>query len=185
MIRRGGEFRLTVLNPGGRDRARSFSDGVASPNDGGHAPVNFHGYAACTRGVFHRETKAAVAEGLPVLLLLRGDFRATRDALRELRRARLTTAVSFKETGLHQIARQLSDPKRAALFREIVDTADGFLGATSEAVVFADGGKFIPTPYPIADERWDFSRPPADRRGIFIGTREWDVPSRNHLAAFQ
>src|SRR5213075_3026972 len=35
----------------------------------------------------------------------------------------------------------------------------------------------------IADPRWDFSRPIEHRAGIFIGTREWDVPSRNHLAA--
>ncbi len=42
---------------------------------------------------------------------------------------------------------------------------------------------FIPTPYPIDDARWDFSRPIEQRSGIFIGTREWDVPSRNHLAA--
>ncbi|HEY2800039.1 MAG TPA: hypothetical protein VGI85_05560 [Chthoniobacterales bacterium] len=185
MIHRAGQFRLTVLNPGGRDRAHSFSEGAGSPNDSGHAPVNFHGYAASTGGVFHRETKAAVAEGLPVLLLLRGDFRATRDALRELHRAGLTTAVSFKETGLHQIARQLSDPKRAALFHEIIRDANGFLAATPEAVIFGREGKFIPTPYPITDSRWDFSRPLGERRGIFIGTREWDVPSRNHLTAFQ
>jgi hypothetical protein len=42
---------------------------------------------------------------------------------------------------------------------------------------------FIPTPYPIDDARWDFSRPIEQRAGIFIGTREWVVPSRNHLAA--
>ena len=179
---RAKKFRLTVLNPGGRDRAQDFSEGAGSPNDGGHAPVNFHGYAACTHGVFHRETKAAIAEGLPVLLLLRGDFRATREALAQLKKASLTTVVSFKETGLHQIARQLSDPTRAALFREIVAAADGVLAATPEAESFGDG-EFIPTPYPLTDERWDFSRPPNERRGIFIGTREWEVPSRNHFAA--
>jgi hypothetical protein len=42
---------------------------------------------------------------------------------------------------------------------------------------------YIPTPYPIEDQRWDFSVPIAKQSGIFIGTREWDVPSRNHLAA--
>src|SRR5205807_76248 len=42
---------------------------------------------------------------------------------------------------------------------------------------------FIPTPYPIDDPRWDFSRPIEQRAGIFVGTREWDVLSRNHLAA--
>ncbi len=180
----GRSFRLTVLNPGGRDPHQDFSAGAGSPNEKGHAPVNFHGYAACTRGVFHCETKAAIAEGLPVLLLLRGDFRETREALRQLQSAGLTTAVSLKETGLHQIARQLSDPKRAALFREITGAADGFLAATSEAAQLCAGGTFIPTPYPMADALWDFSRPLPERAGIFIGTREWDVPSRNHFAAF-
>ena len=42
---------------------------------------------------------------------------------------------------------------------------------------------FIPTPYPIEDQRWDFSMPRNEQSGIFIGTREWDVPSRNHFAA--
>jgi hypothetical protein len=178
-----GSFRLTVLNPGGRDPRQDFSGGAGVPNDKGHAPINFHGYAACTRGVFHRESKAAIAEGLPVLLLLRGDFRQTRAALRLLKERDLTVAVAFKETGLHQIAAQLSDPKRAALFREIVEAADGFLAATPEALNFRETGKFIPTPYPLTDSRWDFSRPFEQREGIFIGTREWDVPSRHHFAA--
>ena len=42
---------------------------------------------------------------------------------------------------------------------------------------------FIPTPYPIEDQRWDFSVPRNEQSGIFVGTREWDVPSRNHFAA--
>lgn len=181
--RRADSFRLTVLNPGGRDPRQDFSAGAGLPNDGGHAPVNFHGYAACTRGVFHRETKAAIADGLPVLLLLRGDFRETRRALGKLQEHDLAVAVALKETGLHQIARQLADPKRATLFREIVELAGDAIAATPEAVEFYGRGKFLPTPYPIADARWNFSRPIAERAGIFVGTREWRVPSRNHLAA--
>ncbi len=180
---RPAPLRLTVLNPGGRDALRDFSDGPGGPEEKGHAPVNFHGYAACTRGVFHRETKTAIVAGRPVLLLLRGDFRETREALDALQKHGLTTAVALKETGLHQIARQLFDPRRAALFREIVERADGVLAATPEAAVFG-GGEFIPTPYPLADPRWDFSRPQEERAGIFLGTREWDVPSRHHFAAF-
>lgn len=177
-------FRLTVLNSGGRDPRRDFSDGAGSPNDPGHAPVNFHGYAACTGGVFHCETKAAIAEGKPVLLLLRGNFREARAALRQIQDAGLTTAVSLKETGLHQIAQQLAEPKRAATFREVVAAADGFLAATPEALPSCEG-QFIPTPYPLEDAHWNFARPVDERRGIFIGTREWDVPSRHHVAALQ
>jgi hypothetical protein len=42
---------------------------------------------------------------------------------------------------------------------------------------------FVPTPYPIDDQRWNFSLSPTEQSGIFVGTREWDVPSRNHFAA--
>ncbi len=41
---------------------------------------------------------------------------------------------------------------------------------------------FIPTPYPVEDRRWNFSVPANEQSGIFVGTREWDVPSRNHFA---
>jgi hypothetical protein len=42
---------------------------------------------------------------------------------------------------------------------------------------------FIPTPYPVDDPRWDFSAPLESRSGIFVATREWDVPSRRHADA--
>jgi hypothetical protein len=179
----GRDLRLTVLNPGGRDSEQKFSSGIDGPSNREHAPVNFHGYAACTGGVFQRDVKRAVAVGRPVLLLLRSDFKATQRALRALKQHRLPVAVSLKETGLHQIARQLNDAPRAARFREIVQAADGCLAATPEALAFYATGHFIPTPYPLHDPRWDFSRPFGARSGIFIGTREWNVPSRQHLAA--
>ena len=178
-----GGLRLTVLNPGGRDPEQDFGPGVPAPDEGAHPPVNFHAYAACIRGVFQRDLPRAIDAGRPVLLLLRGDFKKTQRALAELKKHGLTVAVSLKETGLHQIARQLGDPKRAKRFRAIVEAADGSLAATPEALSFYGGGRFIPTPYPIADPRWDFSRSLGERSGIFVGTREWAVPSRHHLAA--
>jgi hypothetical protein len=179
----GRNLRLTVLNPGGRDPEQEFSSGIDGPDARGHAPVNFHGYAACTGGVFQRDVQCAVTAGRPVLLLLRSDFKATQRALRALKQHRLPVAVSLKETGLHQIARQLNSAQRAERFREIVQVADGCLAATPEALAFYGTGRFIPTPYPLHDPRWDFSRPFDARSGIFIGTREWNVPSRHHLAA--
>jgi hypothetical protein len=181
-------FRLTVLNPGGRDVAQEFPDGAgetALP----HPPTNFHAYAACTHGSFQRETKDAVAQNTPVLLLLRGDFGASERALETLQKAGCFVAVSLKETGLHQIADQLRSSTRLARFVRIVRKADACLAPTPEAAdlyrtLHADNRvAFIPTPYPVDDARWDFSRPTEQRAGIFIGTREWDVPSRNHLAA--
>ena len=176
-------LRLTVLNPGGRDLEQDFAPGVPAPDESAHPPVNFHGYAACTSGAFQRDIKCASKAGRPVLLLLRGDFKQTQRALVALKKRGLPVAVSLKETGLHQIARQLGDAKRAKRFRAIVRAADGCLAATPEALSFYGTGHFIPTPYPIADSRWDFSRPLGERSGIFVGTREWNVPSRHHLAA--
>src|SRR5205085_11457690 len=66
---------------------------------------------------------------------------------------------------------------------------DGCIAPTPEAADFyrairgSERVAFIPTPYPIEDLPWNFSRPIEARSGIFIGTREWDVPSRNHLGA--
>ena len=181
-------FRLTVLNPGGRDEAQEFPDGAgetALP----HPPTNFHAYAACTRGSFQRETKAALDQRTPVLVLLRGDFGASERAVDALQGAGRFVSVSLKETGLHQIAHQLQNSTRLARFVRIVKKANACLAPTPEAADLYralrgdDRAIFIPTPYPIDDRRWDFSRPIEQRAGIFIGTREWDVPSRNHLAA--
>jgi hypothetical protein len=181
-------FRLTVLNPGGRDEMQEFPDGAgetALP----HPPTNFHAYAACTRGSFQGETKNALAQNTPVLLLLRGDFGASERALETLQAARRFVAVSLKETGLHQIANQLENSGRLARFVRLVRKANACLAPTAQAADLYrairgdDRAVFIPTPYPVDDPRWDFSRPIEQRAGIFIGTREWDVPSRNHLAA--
>jgi hypothetical protein len=184
-------FRLTVLNPGGRDPEQQFHS-VPAPGEGPHPPVNFHAFAACTLGTFHRDVRRAIGENTPVLLLLRSDFRTSERALTELKREGRTIAVSLKETGLHQIAQQLRDPAKLSRFMKIVAHADGCIATTPEAAeIYQRVGSihdpvtmaFIATPYPIEDQRWDFSVPGNEQSGIFVGTREWDVPSRNHLAA--
>src|SRR5438874_1032678 len=183
------DFRLTVLNPGGRDREQHFRD-AAGPAAQVHPPVNFHGYAACTRGFFHHDTQRAIAEATPVLLLLRGDLRTSERALTELKSRGRTVAVSLKETGLHQIAQQLCDQAKLSRFMKIVARADGCIATTPEAAEIYQNARwsrrrvaFIPTPYPVEDQRWNFCLPPDEQSGIFVGTREWDAPSRNHFAA--
>src|SRR4051794_29770222 len=165
-------FRLTVLNPGGGDGAQDFPDGAgetALP----HPPTNFHAYAACTRGSFQRETKEAIAQATPVLVLLRGDFGASERAVDALQAAGRFVAVSLKETGLHQIADQLQNSARLARFVRIAKKANACLGATPEAAALfravrgPDAVAFVPTPYPVDDPRWDFSRPVEQRAGIF------------------
>ncbi|MEY2555081.1 MAG: hypothetical protein QOJ36_631 [Verrucomicrobiota bacterium] len=185
------DFRLSVLNPGGHDLEQYFDEPVG-PNDTGHPPINLHAFAACTRGSLHRTTKNAIEEKGPILLILRGNFRATERALVACQKEKRTVAVALKETGLHQIAEQLRDPGRLARFMRVVAQADGCLATTPEAAeIFrrarpereADRVAFIPTPYPLEDKQWNFIVPPNQQSGIFIGTREWDVPSRNHLSA--
>jgi hypothetical protein len=182
-------FRLTVLNPRGRDPEQGFRD-LPPPGEGAHAPINFHAFAACTQGAFHHDLHRAIAENTPVLLLLRGDFRASERALTELKKRGRTVVVSLKETGLHQIAQQLCDRGRLSRFMKIVGQADGCIATTPEAAEIYQSARwnvkrvaFVPSPYPIEDQRWNFCVPPNEQSGIFIGTREWDVPSRNHLAA--
>ena len=184
-----GDFRLTVLSPGGRDPEQEFPD-LPAPGEGVHAPINFHAFAACTRGAFHHDSRRATAENTPVLLLLRGDFRSSERALADLKKHGRSVVVSLKETGLHQIAQQLSNRARLSRFMKIVAQADGCIGTTPEAAEiyqYASWSRrrvaFIPTPYPVEDQRWNFCLPPDEQSGIFIGTREWDVPSRNHLVA--
>src|SRR5205823_13975907 len=134
----------------------------------------------------------AIAEGTPVLLLLRGEFRASERALGELQKQGRTVVVSLKETGLHQIAQQLCDRAKLARFMRILAQADGCIATTPEAAEIYQRARwkdnpntvaFIPTPYPVKDKQWNFSVPPDKQSGIFIGNREWDVPSRNHFAA--
>ena len=149
------DFRLTVLNPGGRDPEQRFHDGLA-PGEGEHPPINFHAYAACTRGVFHYDTRRAIAEETPVLLLLRGEFRASERALAELKKHQRKVVVSLKETGLHQIAQQLCDRGRLSRFMRILAQADGCIASTPEAAEIYQRARwehdpatvaFIPTPY--------------------------------------
>jgi hypothetical protein len=184
-------FKLSVLNPGGLDPEQYFEREM-SPDSAGHPPTNFHAFAACTAAGFHREVKSALAEKWPILLLLRGNFKASERALRQCKSEKRTVVVSLKETGLHQIAQQLSDPGRMSRFFEIVRQADGCIATTPEAAEIYRQVRakqdpktvaFIPTPYPLEDPRWDLSIQPDKQSGIFIGTREWDMPSRNHFAA--
>ena len=182
-------FRLTVLNPTGHDPEQEFRE-LPAPGEGAHPPINFHAFAACTGGAFHHNPHRALAENTPILLLLRGDFRASERALADLKKHGRTVVVSLKETGLHQIAQQLCNRGRLSRFMKIVAQADGCIATTPEAAEIYQSARwslrrvaFTPTPYPVEDQRWNFCLRPDEQSGIFVGTREWDVPSRNHFAA--
>ncbi len=182
-------MKFCVLNPGGRDPDQIFSDGAGSPEAPGHPPVNYHAYAACLRGGFFRDVRAVPESVRVVLVLLRKrNLRAGLAAVDMLRSRDVAVFVSFKESGAHQVADLLGDVSRWELFAEICRASYGAVSSTPGLVALyrASGcrmAEFLPTPYPVGEPGWDFSIPLEKRRGIFVGTREFRVPSRNHLAA--
>lgn len=181
-------MKLAVLNPGGNDPEQNFPDHAGTPSEKEHAPVNFHGYAACTAGSFHRKDQRVPQDTKAVLVLIRRDLKAVRQAIIELRSLGKTVAVAFKEAGAFQVAELLRKPAQLALAQEICARAQGALAATEDLVPLlgalgARTVEFLPTPYPVEDPRWDFDRPWEERSGMLLGTREFNTPSRNHLAA--
>lgn len=181
-------MKLSVLNPGGRDPDQQFPDFAGVPDEKAHAPVNYHGFAACTAGSFLRKEVSIPADEKAVLVLMRQDLKQARQSMVDLRRYKKTIAIAWKEAGAMQLAEQLNKPARLQLFREICERCDTAIATTPDLVpMFRSMGarhvEFIPTPYPVEDERWNFSVPFEERRGIFLGTREFNVTSRQHLAA--
>jgi len=184
-------FAITVLNPKGKDPEQVFPDYAGIPNPKIHAPVNFHAYAACTGGSFHSNVKKVIELNKPVLMLVRNNFKLCLKTLRTLKNVGITVAVSLKETGSHQVANQLKDGSKLSLLKEIVNESDGVISPTQAMVPIYQSLKtdnpqtvrFIPTPYPVESNAWDFSVPIDERNGIFLGTRELKTYSRNHLAS--
>ncbi|TSA31153.1 MAG: hypothetical protein D4R65_11715 [Verrucomicrobiaceae bacterium] len=178
---------FSVLNPGGRDSDQVFPDGPGKPDDPGHPPVNYHAYAACRKGGFYRDEKSVPA-GTVLVLLRKRNLRSALASIATLRKRSCKIFVSCKESGSHQVADLLGDVSRWELFQEVCGASDGAISSTPELVTIyraagCPAAEFLPTPYPVDFPAWDFSQPLEKRRGIFVGTREFAVPSRNHLAA--
>jgi hypothetical protein len=177
---------LAVLNPQGRDPNQSFTEELPTRDSGSHPPINYHAYAACTRGSFYRQTELA-SRHRNVLLLLRGDLRAARKAFIALKTNGCVVAIAFKEAGTHQVAQQLSHTKTFSYFGELASQADLCLSSTPDLVplfsCFCRRVVYLPTPYPVDYPDWNLAIAVSERSGIFIGTREFSVPSRHHLLA--
>ena len=177
---------LAVLNPLGKDPDQPFQIDIPGPDYSGHPPLNYHAYAACTRGGFYRTT-ASAGQHRNVLLLLRRDLVAARKAFTMLKAHGCVVAISFKESGTHQVAAQLSDARSFDAFCELAADADLCLSSTPDLLpLYSSVSRrvaYLPTPYPVDEPGWDLSVAMEKRSGIFIGTREFDVPSRNHLLA--
>lgn len=183
-------LKVAVLNPGGRDPDQSFPDFAGAPDEKVHAPVNYHAFAACTGGVFASDYDAIPRDVRAVILLLTHDLSRAAKAITRLRREKKCVVVAWKEAGGHQVAEQLVGGRNIELFRQICEMSDGAIATTPDLLPLflwtgAQRVEFIPTPYPVEDPRWDFTRPEEEKRGVFIGTREFRTPTRNHFAALQ
>jgi hypothetical protein len=86
------------------------------------------------------------------------------------------------------VSESLAASWRYDKLKELCEVADGYIASTPELeelykAAGAKVGEFVPTPYPVEEAAWNFSHAITERKGIFIGTREFDVPSRNHALA--
>jgi hypothetical protein len=186
---------LAVLNPGGRDATIDYAHGPGQPDAPGHPPVNYHAYAAATGGAFFDRTDRVLAQRdrfHAVLVLIRGRVSVSLKAVRDLKAAGLPVIVSWKESGPYQISEQLRSTRALEAYQDLLTLADGVLSPTAvlpprwgwlSAEAFERKTRFLPTPYPLEYPDWDFGIPVSERRGIMLGTRQFFVPTRNHLQA--
>lgn len=186
-------MRVDVLNPDGRDAPVDYRTGVGLPVDDVHPPVNYWAFAAATGGQFQQRLTAVLREPADaVIVLLRRRNAPALRAIRALKREGRPVFVSWKETGLHQIDQQTRWWWRRNGVERALEIADGAVATTQAAVdryrALAPPAlpiHYLPTPYPVDVQAWDFSIPIEQRRGILVGTREFNVPSRRHEAAIE
>ncbi len=156
---------------------------------GGHPPVNFHAYAACTRGTYGGSQSVSIAPS-KVLLLIGGKMERSLHILRALKKAGHTVVITMKETGLAQISGHFQTFDHWAAFRKLCLEADGALATTFDTLPLYQSANrhlptaFIPPPYPVEESEWDISRLVTQAsKGVFVGTRQLFVTSRNHALA--
>ncbi|MCX7713299.1 MAG: hypothetical protein N2035_06510 [Chthoniobacterales bacterium] len=188
--------RVAVLNPNGRDPYQDYTNGLHGPeyhNTITHPPINYHAFAACSFGAFFNQTKAVLqlnpAEWL-ILVLLRGDYSHGLEAIRYLSKNNFRVLFAFKETGVFQVGNNLLKNRRLQKIYEICAEANGAIATASWSIplLAAAGAKqifYLPTPYPIENQYWNFQIPDSQKNGIFLGTREFNVLARNHLIALE
>ncbi|MCB1062428.1 MAG: hypothetical protein KDN20_05850 [Verrucomicrobiae bacterium] len=184
---------LAVLNPGGRDPSIDYAHGPRKPGKDPHPPINYHAYAAATKGGFFDRASAILEQQDrfdAVLVLIRSRVNVSLEAIRKLKDAGVPVLAAWKESGPYQIADQLRSTRSLEAYQDILTLADGILSPTAvlpprwgwlSAAEFERKTRFIPTPYPLEFPEWDFGKPLEKREGIMVGTRQFFVPTRNHL----
>jgi len=183
------KFQLAVISPGGKDKQQSFDSGAGSLNSGGHLPLNFHAYAACTLGTYGCSHSVSL-EPSNVLLLIGGKMERALHTLRALKKAGHTVVITLKETGLAQIGGHFQTFENWTAFRKICLEADAALATTFDTLPLYQSANrqlptaFIPPPYPVEESEWNISRlMTQESKGVFVGTRQLFVTSRNHALA--
>lgn len=179
-----------VLNPGGRDPSQTCPDGKIPAPGEGHPPVNYHAYAFCTGGGFYRDWREIPDACGAVLILLRRNAGAARRAMEKLQRRGHRCWLAVKEAGYYQVLKQLGRTGTREAWKELAREAEGVIAPTEHLVPLwqalgARRVEFVPTPYPVEIEEWNFGRNASEASGIFIGTREFGIASRRHLQALQ
>lgn len=176
---------LDVLVPGGRDLPMDFGRGI--PRDCPHPPVSFHAMAAATGGAFHNDPGGVTDDRRPVLLLIPGRASRALEAGNLLRARGHPVLVTWKECGTRQIQKAWRRPGYPGTMARIGELASAWIAASPGAGrVLASWMPdartvILPTPYPVDVPGWTSSlSPPSDRKGVFIGTREWGVSFRRH-----
>ena len=187
---------VAVLNHKSRDGFVDYAHGPRKYVPGTHPPINYHAYAAATRGAFFDKATDVIEQKDrfdAVLVLIRSRTWVTLDAVKQLKEAGMKVLVSWKESGPYQITKQLSSSTKALQgYQEILMLADGILSPTRvtpprwgwiSSEEFWRKTRFVPTPYPLEYPEWDFSVPLNERKGLMVGTREFFTPTQNHLRA--
>ena len=184
---------IHVLNAHGNDPFQGFETKRELAEPANHPPINFHAYPAATNGCFAQFTEQLLnKEGIVIVLLRRRMGRALK-AIKKLRRAGFTVWITFKETGAHQIASAMSRMGNRAKLEKCIELADAIVIPSPAARHFFRSVETkdtplidLPTPYPVDHAAW--SGKGSENQlgdGIMIGTREFNVPSRNHAAAIR
>lgn len=185
-------MRIDVVNPWGRDAPVDWRAGLTPPGAAGHPPINYWAWAAATGGQFHQTPETVGPEADAVVVLLRWRTWTNWRAVHQLKARGLKVFVSWKESGRAQVAAQLRQPWHRAIHRATLALADGAFAASPDSAAHyrafglaPEAVVALPTPYPFDEPGWDFARPVAERDGIVVGTRQFDVASRRHVEALQ
>jgi hypothetical protein len=189
-----GAETLVVYVPNGKDGPVRYALNSIGLKSGTHPPVNYHAYAACVGGVFTNRWDADVLGSTNVLLIITSQVEEALLTAVKLKALGKKIFVTFKETGFLQIALQLQNKRNLEFFRKLMDQVDGVICPVPALQSFFDSYKltrpnlkiqFIPTPYPVDHSSMRLRRDYQNRQGIFLGTREFFKPARNHFLGLE